>query len=230
MLRVYLLASFVFASAPAFAAQPVSVMVVGTYHMSNPDRDIHDVQSDDVLTPKRQAELAAVSEGLARFHPTVVDVEWPADLVTTRYDAYVKGTLAPSKNEVVQVGFRLAKSVNAAIHGVDVDGEFPYDPVDAYANAHGQSDILASADSRIVSQIAETNRILQTGTIGQTLRFMNDPAANLHGNDFYRTMLRIGGGAQQPGADLLTAWYRRNFYICANILQLSKPGDRIVVL
>ena len=27
----------------------------------------------------------------------------------------------------------------------------------------------------------------------------------------------------------LTAWYRRNFLICANLLQLSRPGDRIVV-
>jgi len=25
-------------------------------------------------------------------------------------------------------------------------------------------------------------------------------------------------------------WYKRNFLICANIIQLSKPGDRIVVL
>jgi hypothetical protein len=27
----------------------------------------------------------------------------------------------------------------------------------------------------------------------------------------------------------MTAWYRRNFLICANLMQLSQPGDRIVV-
>jgi hypothetical protein len=41
-------------------------------------------------------------------------------------------------------------------------------------------------------------------------------------------MLKVGGGTAQPGADLLTAWYKRNFYICANIVQFAKPGDRIV--
>ena len=28
---------------PAFAEPPVQVMIVGTYHMSNPNRDMHDV-------------------------------------------------------------------------------------------------------------------------------------------------------------------------------------------
>ena len=46
---------------------------------------------------------------------------------------------------------------------------------------------------------------------------------------FYRNLLRVGGGAEQPGADLLAAWYRRNFHICANLVQLAQPGDRVVV-
>jgi hypothetical protein len=48
-------------------------------------------------------------------------------------------------------------------------------------------------------------------------------------NGFYRTMLRIGLGEDQPGVDLLTAWYHRNFQICANLLQIAKPGDRVVI-
>ena len=42
-------------------------------------------------------------------------------------------------------------------------------------------------------------------------------------------MLRVGGGGEQPGAELLTQWYRRNFLICANLIQAAKPGDRMVV-
>ena len=41
--------------------------------------------------------------------------------------------------------------------------------------------------------------------------------------------LRIGSGTAQPGVNLLTAWYKRNFLICANLIQLSRPGDHIVV-
>jgi len=70
---------------------------------------------------------------------------------------------------------------------------------------------------------------LKTGTVGAILRLLNDPTRLARDNAFYRTALHVGGGTQQPGADLLTAWYRRNFLICANIIQLAKPGDRIVV-
>ena len=71
--------------------------------------------------------------------------------------------------------------------------------------------------------------MLGTRSIGAVLRSMNDPAKIASDNKFYRQMLRFGAGDQQPGADLLTAWHKRNFEICANLIQHSKPGDRIVV-
>jgi Family of unknown function (DUF5694) len=215
----------------ASAQSAVSVMVIGGYHMSNPGRDLHNVHADDVLAPKRQAEIAATVAALARFRPTQVDVEWPADLVTQRYDAYTKGTLAPSHNEVVQLGFRLAQASGASVHGVDVDGDFPYDAVQAYARAHGGDDVLASANADVQSLVQQQQQqdLLKTATVPQVLRWLNGPAMAREGNNFYRTMLKIGGAAEQPGADLLTAWHKRNFYICANIVQLAKPGDRVVV-
>lgn len=228
--RLLLLVLFAALPSAAMAAEPVSVMIVGTFHMSNPGKDLHDVHADDVLAPKRQAEIAATVAGLARFRPTEVDVEWPADLVTQRYDAFTKGTLPPSHNEVVQLGFRLAQASGASVHGVDADGDFPYDAVQAYAKAHGGNDLLAGADAGIITQTQRQQDLLNRGTISQVLRLLNDLATIGKNNDIYRTMLKIGGGAEQPGADLLTAWYKRNFYICANIVQLAKPGDRIVVI
>jgi Family of unknown function (DUF5694) len=212
----------------ATAQEPVSVMIVGDFHMSNPDRDLHNVQSDDMLAPRRQAEIAAAVAGLTKFRPTQVDVEWDADTVTQRYDAYLKGTLPPSHNEVVQLGFRLAQASGASVHGVDVEGDFPYDAVQAYAKAHGEDDILAGANAKIESFVQQQDMLLKTGTVSDVLRWLNDPVLAQDGNAFYRTMLKVGGGAAQPGADLLTAWYKRNFDICANIVQLAKPGDRIV--
>jgi hypothetical protein len=211
------------------AQEPISVMVVGNYHMSNPGRDLHNVQADDVLAPKRQAEIADVVAALARFRPTQIDVEWSADDVAKRYDAFAKATLPPSRNEVVQFGFRLAQASGASVHGVDVEGDFPYEAVQAYAKAHGESDVLTDANAQIETFVQKQNELMQTATVAQILRWLNDPVLAQGGNAFYRTMLRIGGGADQPGADLLAAWYRRNFYICANIVQLAKPGDRIVV-
>ncbi|MGD0191852.1 MAG: DUF5694 domain-containing protein [Rhizomicrobium sp.] len=215
--------------APLRAETATQVMIVGLYHMSNPGHDMHDVHADDVLAPERQAEIQAIADGIARFHPTVIDVEWDAATVTDRYPKYLAGILPPSHNEVVQLGFRLAKMEHASINGIDVDGDFPYDPVDAYAKAHGQSALLAASDKEIGDDIGRVNAILAKGAIADALRVMNDPVEIAHGNDFYRTTLKVGSGTTQPGADLLTAWYKRNFYICANLIQHTHPGDRVVV-
>ncbi|MGH6890435.1 MAG: DUF5694 domain-containing protein [Rhizomicrobium sp.] len=228
--RLFLL-TLLFAASPAFADAAVTqVMVLATFHMSNPHRDLHNVTADNVLAPKRQTEIAAVVAALARFRPTQVDVEWPADTVTQRYAKFVSGSLPPSRNEVVQLGFRLARASGAQIHGIDIAGEFPYDAVVSYAKAHGESDLLARADADITKEVAEQQKTIDTESIGDVLRRLNEPARIRADNDWYMGMLRVGGGTDQPGADLLAAWYQRNMRICGEIVQLARPGDRVVVI
>lgn len=213
----------------AEAAKPVEVMVVGVFHLSNPGHDQYNVQVDDVLAPKRQAEIALVAQALGRFRPTIVAAEWPAETVAERYPKYLAGSLPPSRNEVVQLGFRLAKAADARMIGVDVDGDFPFDPVQAYAKAHGGAALLDAAGAEVQEHVTEQERRLASGGIGAVLRYINDPAVVQQDTGFYHSTLRVGGGAEQPGVDLLTAWYRRNFLICANLIQQARPGDRMVV-
>jgi hypothetical protein len=54
---------------------PVDVVVLGTFHFDNPGQDIANSQIDDVLAPKRQAEISDILSGLARFKPTKIAVE-----------------------------------------------------------------------------------------------------------------------------------------------------------
>ncbi|WP_132142060.1 DUF5694 domain-containing protein [Luteibacter rhizovicinus] len=209
---------------------PVDVMIVGVFHMSNPGHDIHNMKVDDVLAPKRQSEISAVADALARFKPNKIAVEWSKDVVDERYPKYLAGTLPPSRNEVVQLGFRLAKVAGSkGVYGIDADGDFPYEPLKTYADAHGFGSLLKAQDDAIDRQVAEEERVLATKGISAELRLLNDPVRLKGGNAFYRTALRMGANDAQPGVDLLSAWYRRNFLICANLLQLSQPGDRIVV-
>ena len=213
-------------------APPPSVqgMVVGSFHMSNPGHDVHNLQVDDILQSKPQAEIKAAVGGIAVFHPTKVMTEWPQELATERFTQYAAGTLEPSRNEVVQLGFRLAKESGLhKVYGIDVDGDFPYQAVQTFAESHGQGDIMAQANRQTETMLQHLGGLLKSKGIVAGLRFLNDPERLRHDNDFYRQTLLIGSGAQQPGADLLTAWYRRNFLICANILQNTQPGDRVVV-
>src|ERR1700748_1218680 len=85
---------------------PIEVMIVGTFHMANPGRDIHNLTVDDMLAPERQKQIKAAVDGIAKFHPTMVDVEW--DSASKEYAQYLAGTYNKTPNEVVQLGFRLA--------------------------------------------------------------------------------------------------------------------------
>jgi len=215
-------------SATDAVLKPTEVMIVGVYHLSNPGHDLHDVKADDVLAPKRQAEIEALTNGLVQFHPTKVAVEESSRDVTMRYPEYLAAALPPSRSEVLQLGFRLTKAAGATgVYGIDANGDFPWERLKNYANAYGFKQLLDSQDSG--DDTARLQHIIDTEGISPALRYLNDPVRLKTDNNFYRTMLRIGAGADQPGADLVASWYHRNFLICSNLLQLSKPGDRIVV-
>ena len=154
-------------------------MILGTFHMSNPGRDMHNARIEDVLTPKHQADLARGVNGLAKFKPTRVMVEWDAGPTDERYAKYLAGTLDPSRNEVVQVGFRLAKQAGLPrVEGVDVDGDFPYGPVDDYAKAHGQQALLDAANAEIAAMVKTQEQMVAAKGLTATLRWMNDPPSS----------------------------------------------------
>jgi len=89
------------------------IMILGMYHMANPGLDAVNVDADDVLLPRRQAEIQHVVNHLASFRPTIIAVEAPyrSTAVPDQYRRYVAGTYALSRNETEQIGFRLAKQL-----------------------------------------------------------------------------------------------------------------------
>src|ERR1039457_2374665 len=86
------------------AARP-EILVLGTYHMSNPGRDIYNMQAADVQFPKRQQEITQLIEVLKKFRPTKIAIE--ADIgserVAREYSDYVAGKYTLSRNETNQI-------------------------------------------------------------------------------------------------------------------------------
>jgi len=219
------------------SARATDVMILGTWHMANPGLDLHNVKADDVLLPKRQRELADITDALRRFAPTKVAVESPArNGAATRVERYVEyrgSKLREDRNEIVQIAFRLADAMNLSdVWGIDVPGDFPYDAVKRFAQMHGSPypDRLDGLGASIERMLDGLNRVLKNGTIGDGLRYMNEPKRIDEGNAFYSSMLQFGAGTDQPGAALLDAWQSRNNAICARLVQLAKPADRVLVV
>jgi hypothetical protein len=205
------------------------VMLVGTYHFSNPGKDLNNVKAVDVLAADRQREIAALVAALARFAPTQVAVEWPAQLVDERYAKFRAGQLPESRNEVVQLGFRLARERNlSTVLGLDVAGDFPFEAVAAWAREHGRAGEIDALMAGGAKAVAHISALQERTSIGGVLRDLNTRESIELNHSFYPPMLTMGAGDAQPGVKLLAAWYERNLAICARLLQKVKPGDRVV--
>lgn len=227
-------ASLLFAFATVFAAPAVAgdakVLLIGTFHFANPGADQHNVAAVDVLADDAQAQIERIADAIAAFAPTRVFVEWPEALVDERYAAYLGGTLTPSRNEVVQLGFRLAKARNLErVNGIDVDGQFPFEPIVEWAKVNGQTARLDAAQSAVGLSVKQVDALQRDEGIAAALRLMNTERFLRDGQAFYMDLLRYGRGDDQPGAMLNAAWFERNMRICARLLQSIAADDRAVV-
>jgi len=224
-------------TAQAPTAKKAKVMVLGTWHFNNPNQDMYNVKSDDVTTERRQKEIDAVADMLAKFKPTKIAIETPWQsrydtLDQKHYQAYRKGEYTLKKGEDEQIGFRLANKLNhSKIYCIDHRLNLPFETMMGYAQKNNQMDILQPVFKQIEAFMGEFQGQLEKRTIGESLKAMNDPALLDGGHQFYVTMTRVGKGKDYPGAEVLTKWYERNINIFANLTRVSTdPEDRILII
>lgn len=214
-----------------------SLVVVGVSHFSNPGKDAINVKIDDVLAPKRQKEIADLVARLAAYKPTRVVVEYPVakqDKLDERYRDYRAGKYELTRNEVDQVGLRLAAKlgldrVDAADWSEDPPGtEADYD-FQAWANAHGAKDRLAAIFD--TSQAKAEEALLARSTITRYLCDLNRPDRLAADNRLYFDIALLGDAKNNPGATWVGSWHGRNLRIFANLVGIAaRPDDRVVAI
>ncbi len=219
--------------------QSVRVMVIGAFHMGNPGQDVVNSQIDDMLTDQRQAEIAAVAQALAAFKPTVVAVERVTnepDYIDQKYLEFTPDKLKEVADERYQIGYRLASLVGIArVFGVDEqpdEGEpdyFPFDKLMAQAEAIGQSDKLNQQIGEVQAMMARFDAMQKDHTVAELL-IEHNGGGEFDGADFYYRMFEFDRGETQPGAELQAYWFMRNAKIFSKLMQVTKPGDRVVVV
>jgi hypothetical protein len=211
------------------------IMVLGSYHMANPGADVFNLQADDVLAPKRQAEMQELVNKLAKFKPTKIVVEVDSNydsIFNVRYRNYVKGGYALKQNESEQIGFRLAKQLgHTNIHCVDEPGKFDFNSVMQFGMANGMGQDLQTMMGMVQEHIKAENTRLAQSTIGAFLKEMNRPEVHLQGLDWYMKLLNISKKGEFPGPELVTDVYERNLKIMSNIFRLKEnEQERILVI
>lgn len=216
------------------SAKKAHVLVLGVFHMANPGRDMFNLQVDDVLAPKRQKELGELTETLKRFQPTKIALEAPAgsEKIRKQYEDYLAGNYSLTRSEGDQIGFRLAKELgHKQVYGIDVQGDFPFDPIMQFAKKNGKEELLNGMISQVPKEIEAMTAILSKGTIMDLVRYINQDEHVRRDHEFYMSMAQFAGNGEYPGPDLLAAWYQRNIRIYSNLHgTIDSPEDRVLVI
>lgn len=234
ILALALTLSVVPAAAQTAAPARAEILVLGTYHMNNPGRDIYNSKADDVLAPKRQAEIAQLIEVLERFQPTKIAVERNAgdERIKKDYAAYLAGTHELTRNEIEQIGFRLAKKLgHKMVYAVDADGEFPYMRLLKFVKATGRSQEFDALSAEIGEMVKRKDAYLASHTILETLLYMNSDKQVAEDIGFYYRQAEFSEPWDWAGPDLLADWYRRNMRIYGNVMPLvTSASERILLV
>ncbi|MFC1715441.1 DUF5694 domain-containing protein [Candidatus Poribacteria bacterium] len=225
----------------AFPDQPKArIMLLGTFHFKDAGLDHYKPQFDvDILSEKRQQEVAEVVELLEAFQPTRIAVECRLchqEELDRSYSTYLRGELLLSAGEVHQLGFRLAKRLgHSKLYCVDALGcnsEPPVD-LDEYAREHGQEHLLSQWLPRFEKLLELEDELKIHQTLRETLLRGNSEDAIMNGHGAYLVdYFKIGVGDEYPGVDWVTSWwYNRNLRIFANLQRITgTPSEKILLI
>jgi len=177
--------------------EPTDILMIGTFHFSNPGLHVVKTKSFDVLQQEVQDELEEISTAIAVFNPTQIFVEWPHDKqqeLDALYKRYAKGTMdeAPRRNEVFQLGFRVAKKLALKkVWAVDyLDTSFPIGKViKAIADAKQEALQATLNDRRKRDAAGHSDRIDSGATLRELLFWENEGQTRIANINFYTDLL-----------------------------------------
>ena len=232
--------------------KPNDLLLLGTFHFSNPGEDIVKVKLFDILGPAAQAELETITAKIARFHPTkiFVEVEWSQQVeLDELYKQYLAGTYQayittrfPAErrnfyltNEIMQLAFRAGKKAGVPrIYGLDYSQtKFPYDSVQKVMQAARQEDLIRQIQKEFHTLEVAQNRKLATLSLTNILLDFNSPRSLAENKGAYLNLLnRAGQVGNFAGAYLVAEWYRRNLYMYSILQKTVTPvnGPVLVLL
>lgn len=214
-------------------------LFIGSYHMGNPGRDVHNTKADDVLNEERQREIAEVVRLIERYNPTKVMVEAGTerqDEISTNFAESCKGSRPLTKNEREQLGFRIACDMGLeTVYAVDRDELAPIKDEDSinYPKAVERYHQQEQYDADLAIGKAwndKAQQVLDRGTVLDMLKHLNSDAwLRDNAMSYYRVGL-LGTPADPVGANWVQYWFGRNLAIFNTIARNTDKGDRVLVI
>lgn len=214
------------------------VMLLGSYHLANNNRDVINVPIEDVLTAHRQQQIIGLVECLAQWKPTRIVVEWDRSDqagLDSRYATLLAGKYELTANEIDQIGLRLAKQLgHDRVYAVDWNEAAPGDQVQydffGWAERNNQESRLKAFVEEGQNDANSASARMRGQSISEWYQDLNGPEARLKMHQPYFEIATFGSNEDNPGAAWVGAWYARNLRIFNNINEIVAPQERVLVI
>lgn len=222
---------------------PIEVMTLGTFHFAYPNLDAFQTSEEDqvdVLKEPWQSEIIAIAKAIEAFQPTVIAVEWEPSrqsYTDSLYNEYLAGGWELGKNEVFQLGFRIAANRNIPkVYCVDDMGRHYPEILEIFEN---ETRMAAFEDFYTNSPNLQYLRARMEGrekvhSITEELLYYNNPEVINKSLSYY--LLHPFQYEEEPGdftgVDFETGrWFNRNLRIFRNVQRIpAGPDDRILLI
>lgn len=219
------------------------IMILGTFHFNFAENgsDVKGKNDFDVYSEKSQNELYILNEKIRKFKPTKIAVEMmlpDQPTMDSLFKAYSSGAWELGRNEVYQIGFRLAKELG--LNGVScvdtrpeqVEVDTTISDWELYAKQRGELEKWEAYNVPNTKANGYIERLRKSMAIKEYLIFLNHENVKRRYKQFFLTgLVDVGAGDTYIGADLTGYWYRRNTRIFSNIKKLvASENERILVI
>ncbi|NAS30748.1 hypothetical protein GTQ40_07175 [Flavobacteriaceae bacterium R38] len=223
------------------------LMILGSFHFNNPGLDTYKPKHEvDILSEQKQKELKELIDIIKKYAPTKIAIEvrkGSQNRVDSLYNEYLAGRFELQRNEVFQIGFRLAKMLgHKKIYAIDAPAKQNNDITDE-EYSEKEKYFIKKADKALLgremlldqkfTKMYEFEDELKTKvSLLDYFLFLNDPEIlNTSHGHYLIGDFKMGEGDDYFGPDNAMWWYNRNLRIFHNLLQLNEPGkDKIFLL
>jgi len=218
-----------------------SVMILGVFHFGD-NADIRQEKHDaDILSKKRQQEIAVLLNMLKEYKPTKIMFESDRiendSISNVQYKKFLSGEFDISKHrsEEYQIGFRLAKMMkHNRIYCIDampwdfcsnvdmesIAGATSYEKVQQSLSTQRQFERLSRYDTKPLENLMDS--LKNEMTLVEYFRILNHPKYSEKITGTYLTGWTLtGAGSNYFGADHWANLMRRDIRIFSNVYDIS---------
>ena len=194
------------------------------------------MDTDDVLTEKRQHEIRELLKALKEFKPTKVALEVLTrgrDSLNRDYRNYLSDDFNLSSSEHHQIGFRLAKATGLTeVAAIDWNENIEGIPDLGTWAEENSSPLFNEVLEDLKNMTGEAESFLAKHTLKEYLLWLNQPNNVQRNHESYMKMALLGD-QENPVGTIWTAryWYYRNLLVYKNIMEMATSStERIFVL